>query len=130
MKRYEALVPEISSMMARLDFSIDLIRRNDFDSAVSYIVSTTGKVYMDRIRSSTSSMKAYEKERLQVFTQEVENNTRKTFWAVLIGASLTSVFLILGTGQIIYEITKKKKAEAKLQEANHELLQTQENLKK
>ena len=130
MHRYETLVPDISSMMARLDFSIDLIKRNEFDSAISYIVSTTGKRYMDKIRNTVQVMKEEEKARLTSLSDSVQVNASHTFMAVLAGASLTSFFLILGLVGIITEITKKKKAEAELQHANIELQKAQEKLKR
>ena len=129
MRRYETLVPDITSMMARLDFSIDLIRRNEFDSAVSYIVSTTGKRYMDKIRSTIDNMKDVEKSRLDSLIKTAKENARYTFMAVLLGASLTSLFLIIGFIKTIDEISKKKKVEATLKEANEVLRETQENLK-
>lgn len=72
MHRYESLVPDISAMMARLDFSIDLIRRNEFDSAISYIVSTTGKRYMDKVRTTIQTMKDEEKGKLTTLVETEE----------------------------------------------------------
>src|SRR5690606_6491445 len=88
MRRYEGLVPDISAMMTRLDFSIDLIRRNEFDSAISYIVSTTGKRYMDKVRTTIQTMKDEEKAKLTTLVKTEEENARHTFMSVVIGSAL------------------------------------------
>src|SRR5690606_9930593 len=130
MRRYESLVPDISAMMARLDFSIDLIRRNEFDSAISYIVSTTGKRYMDKVRSTIQTMKDDEKAKLTTLVETEEENARHTFMSVIIGSALTSILLIVGLIRILHEIMKKKSAEAALRHANKELIAAQRDLKK
>ena len=130
MRRYESLVPDISAMMARLDFSIDLIRRNEFDSAISYIVSTTGKRYMDKVRTTIQTMKDDEKAKLTTLVETEEENARHTFMSVIIGSALTSILLIVGLIRILHEIMKKKSAEAALRHANKELIAAQRDLKK
>ncbi len=130
MRRYESLVPDISAMMARLDFSIDLIRRNEFDSAISYIVSTTGKRYMDKVRSTIQTMKDDEKAKLTTLVETEEENARHTFMSVIIGSALTSILLVVGLIRILHEIMKKKSAEAALRHANKELIAAQRDLKK
>lgn len=130
MRRYESLVPDISAMMARLDFSIDLIRRNEFDSAISYIVSTTGKRYMDKVRSTIQTMKDDEKAKLTTLVETEEENARHTFMSVIIGSALTSILLVVGLIRILHEIMKKKSAEAALRHANKELIAAQWDLKK
>lgn len=128
MSRYESLAPDISAMMARLDFSIDLIRRNEFDSAISYIVSTTGKRYMDKVRSTVKVMEDEEKATLSTLAKTEEENARNTFAAVIIGAALTSLLLILGLVRILHGIMKKKTVEAALFYANKELHRAQKDL--
>lgn len=130
MRRYESLVPDISAMMARLDFSIDLIRRNEFDSAISYIVSTTGKRYMDKVRTTIQTMKDEEKAKLTTLVKTEEDNARHTFMSVVIGSALTSILLIVGLIRILHEIMKKKSAEAALRHANKELITAQKDLQK
>ena len=130
MQRYESLVPDISAMMARLDFSIDLIRRNEFDSAISYIVSTTGKRYMDKVRTTIQTMKDEEKGKLTTLVQTEEENARHTFMSVIIGSALTSILLIVGLIRILHEIMKKKSAESALRHANKELITAQKDLQK
>ena len=130
MRRYEGLVPDISAMMARLDFSIDLIRRNEFDSAISYIVSTTGKRYMDKVRTTIQTMKDEEKAKLTTLVKTEEENARHTFMSVVIGSALTSILLIVGLIRILHEIMKKKSAEAALRHANKELITAQKDLQK
>ena len=130
MRRYESLVPDISAMMARLDFSIDLIRRNEFDSAISYIVSTTGKRYMDKVRTTIQTMKDEEKAKLTALVRTEEENARHTFMSVIIGSALTSILLVVGLIRILHEIMKKKSAEAALRHANKELITAQRDLKK
>lgn len=128
-QRYDTLIPDVSSMMARLDFSIDLIKRNEFDSAVSYIVSITGKKYMDKIRNNIHIMKEAEKRNLETLANNAESNAEHTFLAVVLGAFLSSFILIWGLIRVILEFTRKKKAEAELKSANQELRETQESLK-
>lgn len=128
MRRYESLAPDVSAMMARLDFSIDLIRRNEFDSAISYIVSTTGKKYMDKVRSTVKVMEDEEKARLITLAKTEEENARDTFTAVIVGSALTSLLLILGLIRILHGIMKKKTAEAALHHANKALQETQKDL--
>ena len=128
-QRYDTLIPDVSSMMARLDFSIDLIKRNEFDSAVSYIVSITGKKYMDKIRNNIHIMKEAEKRNLETLANNAESNAENTFLAVVLGAFLSSFILIWGLIRVILEFTRKKKAEAELKSANQELRETQESLK-
>lgn len=128
MLRYDTLIPDVSSMMARLDFSIDLIKRNEFDSAVSYIVSVTGKKYMDKIRNNIHIMKEAEKKNLETLAINAESNAKNTFLAVLLGASVSSILLIWGLVRVILEFTRKKRAESELRSANLELRQTQESL--
>lgn len=127
-QRYDTLIPDVSSMMARLDFSIDLIKRNEFDSAVSYIVSVTGKKYMDKIRNNVHIMKEAEKKNLETLALNAENNAKNTFLAVLVGATVSSIILIWGLVRVIVEFTRKKRAESELRSANLELRQTQESL--
>lgn len=128
-QRYDTLIPDVSSMMARLDFSIDLIKRNEFDSAVSYIVSVTGKKYMDKIRNNIHIMKEAEKKNLESLAINAENNAKNTFLAVLVGATVSSIILIWGLVMVILEFTRKKRAELELRTANLELRQTQESLR-
>src|SRR5690606_17452234 len=127
-QRYDTLIPDVASMMARLDFSIDLIKRNEFDSAVSYIVSVTGKKYMDKIRSNILIMKNNEKETLKSLAINAETSAKNTFVTVVIGASVSFLILIWGLVRVILEFSKKKKAEANLKAANKELRKTKESL--
>lgn len=127
-QRYDTLIPDVASMMARLDFSIDLIKRNEFDSAVSYIVSVTGKKYMDKIRSNILVMKNDENERLEALAVSAEASAKNTFLTVVAGASISFIILIWGLVRVILEFSKKKKAEASLRAANKELRKTKESL--
>lgn len=127
-QRYDTLIPDVASMMARLDFSIDLIKRNEFDSAVSYIVSVTGKKYMDKIRSNILVMKNDEKERLKTLAVNAETSAKNTFVTVVAGASISFLILIWGLIRVILEFSNKKKAEASLKAANKELRRTKESL--
>lgn len=120
-QQLDSLEPLIVERLMRLHQTIEVRRAQGFEAARQLVASGEGKLVMDEIRQTLVEMRAEEDQWLRSRTSVEAASARHTINAVLLGAILAGVMVIVSIVMLSRENTQRQRAEQALRELNAQL---------
>lgn len=110
-----------SEYIARVDRKIERRKIEGFDAAITSLGDSTERSITANIRGSIDRLKAAELSSLQVQEKALDKSFYRTIWLLIIGCLAGIISLGLANIVVSREISKRRKAEHALLDANKDL---------
>jgi signal transduction histidine kinase len=120
-KALDRIEPLINARVAVLENVIEIRKGEGLDATIDSVKGGAGKDAMDQVRGAVLGMQQEEQDLLAVRTKQTATSTTQAVHVIVVGNTLSFIFLFAAGATIYQEMGRRKRAEDEVRDLNADL---------